>query len=44
MQIVPLQAAHDSLNDHHEVLPAEPLDETSPKVFLHNIAEQLYHP
>jgi hypothetical protein len=44
MQIVPLQASHDSLNDRHEALPAEPLDKTSQQVFLHNIAEQLYLP
>lgn len=44
MPIIPLQAAHDSLNDLREALPAEPLDETSPQVFLHNIAEQLYQP
>jgi hypothetical protein len=44
MQIIPLQAAHDSLNDLHEDLPAGPLDETSQQVFLHNITEQLYRP
>lgn len=44
MQIIPLQTAHGSLNDRHEDLPSEPLDEISRQVFSHDIAEQLYHP